>query len=486
MSTLSRVACALVAALLAPQLQAYARSPFALESAVPTVAAPASQAGATVEETDLLGRILSLPGVVSATELTSTVPGSRFFSIRFDQPVDHAQPQGPHFIQRVTLLHRSEARPMVLASTGYGISIRSFQRELTYLIQGNQLTVEHRFFAPSSPTPTTWEHLTIAQAAADHHRIVQAFRSIYGAKWVSTGASKGGMTSVYHRFFYPSDVDATVPYVAPTSKNPHDGSYIRFVDEAGDDPACNEKLRTFQKAALQKREELLALVHATYEPLGVTFNTLGADRSLEFSVVELPFAFWQYGNASMCELIPAPDAPAAEMFEFIEYVVGVGNMGADDVLAYYAPYYYQAATELGAPRYGESHLRGLLRYPREDRVFNYPPLDVEKEFNPFIMRQVERWVRRDGARFLFIYGENDPWSTNPFEVRESNDAYLLWVPNGNHGSSILQLPEPARTLAFDKLEAWMGVPVIRPPASLALSGGELPFELPSRQELFLR
>ncbi|MFP2912532.1 hypothetical protein ACLESD_47465, partial [Pyxidicoccus sp. 3LFB2] len=32
---------------------------------------------------------------------------------------------------------------------------------------------------------------------------------------VSTGASKGGMTSIYHRASAPKDVDATVAYVAP-------------------------------------------------------------------------------------------------------------------------------------------------------------------------------------------------------------------------------------------------------------------------------
>ncbi|MBN1205872.1 MAG: hypothetical protein JXB05_13225 [Myxococcaceae bacterium] len=485
MSKTTRLAGALVAALLAPQLQAHASSNFELEPVAPTVAAPAPQESASDEDADILTRIRALPGVVSAVELRS-LPGARFFSIEFDQPVDHQQPQGRRFLQRVTLLHRAEARPMVLASTGYGISIRASQRELTYLLQANQLTVEHRFFGPSTPQPTTWEHLTIAQAAGDHHRLAEAFKALYGAKWVSTGASKGGMTSVYHRFFYPGDVDATVPYVAPSSQGPYDARYVKFVAEAGSDPACNEKLSTFQKAALLRRAELLPLVSAAYEPLGITFNLLGLERSFEFAVVELPFAFWQYGAQPLCAFIPAADAPAAELFDFLEYVVGVGYLAGDGFITYYAPYYYQAATQLGAPRVDERHLHGMLRYPRQDVVFNYPPYDVEKPFDPSIMNQVERWVLNEGQRFLFIYGGNDPWSTGAFDVRERNDAFRLWVPEGNHGSSILALPEAERTLALDKIEAWMGVPVLRPGALRAMEGGELPFDPPSREELFLR
>ena len=476
----SHLAGAIIAPLLALQFQAHAHTASTPEPTSPALSAPASEAA------DLLVRLRALPGVLSVTEAATRIPGTRFFRIELDQPVDHQHPEGRHFRQRLTLLHRSESAPMVLASTGYGISLSASQRELTYLLQGNQLLVEHRFFTPSAPAPFTWEHLTIAQAAADHHRIVESFKGLYGAKWVSTGASKGGMTSVYHRFFYPEDVDATVPYVAPSSRGPFDARYVEFVHNAGNDPECNEKLSTFQKTALQHREELLPLVTATYAPRGVTFDILGEDKALEFSVVELPYAFWQYGNASLCPFIPGADASAEELFGFIEDIVGVGFLGGDSYLTYYAPYYYQAATELGAPRYDERHLHGLLRYPRQDAVTNYPPLEVNKPFDHALMRQVERWVRTDGQRLLFIYGENDPWSTGAFEVRERNDSLRLFVPAGNHGSSILQLPEPERTLALDKLQQWMGVSVVRPPLLSTLSAQELPIDAPSREELFLR
>ena len=67
----------------------------------------------------------------------------------------------------------------------------------------------------SAPASMDWSKLDIWQAATDHHRLVTALKPLYPARWISTGASKGGMASVYHRRFYPADVTATIAYVAP-------------------------------------------------------------------------------------------------------------------------------------------------------------------------------------------------------------------------------------------------------------------------------
>jgi hypothetical protein len=470
---MSPLAGAVIAPLLALQLQAHAAPPSATE---PTTPAVTTQAQAPAEAVDLLERLRALPGVVSVVEGPTRIRGTRFFVLQFDQPVDHAHPEGQRFRQRVTLLHRSEARPVVLYSTGYNIPGGAFQTEPTYLFQANQLTVEHRYFWPSVPETLEWEHLNIRQAAADHHRIVQSFKGLYGAKWLSSGGSKGGMTSVFHRYFYPDDVDVTLPYVAPSSKGPADVHYIDFVAQAGDDPACNERLRTFQKAALQRRGELLPLVDGTYASQGITFDILGRERAFEFAVVESSYYFWQYGNAAQCATIPAPDAPATELFDFLSYHADLGFNFGDEALDFFAPYYYQAATELGAPRYDERHLHGLLRFPREDRPAVYAPLGVEKRFDHSAMPQVERWVRTEGERLLFLYGENDPWSANAYEVREQNDSFRFFVPAGNHGSYLYMLPVAEQTLALDKLEQWMGVRIIRYPTVGLLPGAELPFE----------
>jgi hypothetical protein len=427
----------------------------------------------------LLERIQSLPGVVSAVEGSSNLPGTRFFLIQFEQPVNHQNPGGPRFKQRMTLLHRSETAPMALTLSGYEISTAPLQFELTAIFQTNQLYVEHRYFDPSIPNPVTWQHLTIAQAAADHHRIVSAFKSIYDGKWLVTGASKGGMASVYHRFFYPDDVDATVPYVAPSSHGIGDERYIAFVESRGTEE-CRSKLQALQRRALKKRKKLAKFMTGN-------FSILGKDRALEFVVIELPYVFWQYGNAANCNTIPGPEASLRAVFEYLRRTGGLDSADDESLLSR-QPYYYQASTELGGPGVGDSGLRSLLRFWGEDGPAILPPLGVEKIFRPEVMPEVENWVRTRGQRLLFIYGENDPWSAGAFEVDETNDSYRLVVVGllGNHGARVLQLPVQSRELALGRLSAWLNLPEIEFSAQRLATDPEMRIDPPPRRELFLR
>jgi len=429
--------------------------------------------------TELLARLRALPGVASASLAPSIIPGTFAFRIWFEQPVDHNHPDGPRFLQRATLLHRSESAVTVLGLNGYYLPPLR-QSELTYLLEANQLEVEHRFFTPSTPSGQDWQYLTIAQSAADHHRIVESFKNLYPGKWVSTGRSKGGMAAVYHRFFYPSDVDATVPYVAPSSHGTRDVRYVQFVDRLGT-AECRERLQTFQRTALARRAEILALL-----PTDV-FSILGADRALEFAIVETPFAFWQYSRFNSCEAIPEPNATTTELLDFLNYVPGLSFSYTDAGLNAYAAYYYQAATELGGPRFDERGLHGLLNYPRDDIPENYPPVGVEKEFDRALMERIELWIQTSGQRILFIYGLNDPWSASAFDVHSQNDSYRLFVMGeaGDHLAGIFDLSDESFFFVADTLNRWLlEAPVSREIQRAKKSGKK--FDPPTRAELFMR
>lgn len=428
----------------------------------------------------LLAQLQALPNVASVEQAPSTIPDTLFYRITFVQPVDHSNPSGPTFLQRATLLHRDVTRPVVLATEGYGASMQSRQGELTYYMQANQLRVEHRFFQPSSPDPVDWKLLTIAQAAADHHAVVQSFKALYTGKWAATGASKGGMTSVYFRSMYPDDVDATVAYVAPTSQGSNDARYVKFLSQVG--PAeCRDQLRRFQEVALSRRDALLAMISGD-------FAAIGKDRALEFAILETPFAFWQYQNESLCAAIPGAADSDETLLWFLEAVVGLAY---DETINYYAPYYYQSATQLGGPRIDERALGSLLRYPRQDIPENYPPLGVEKVFENEAMPRVEEWVKSFGERMLFIYGENDPWSTNPFQVQARNDSWRLFVrgAGGNHGANLGKLSTADRDFALGKLEQWLGLAPTTAAARQSAAARALDahgVDEPTREELYLR
>ncbi|RKG72625.1 hypothetical protein D7W79_27810, partial [Corallococcus exercitus] len=100
---------------------------------------------------DILVRLRAVPGLtVQENPNGANVPaGYRFFILKYNQPSDHAHPECQRFEQRVTLLHKADASPMVLSTSGYNVSTGTGRSEPTQLLAANQLAVEHRFFPPS-------------------------------------------------------------------------------------------------------------------------------------------------------------------------------------------------------------------------------------------------------------------------------------------------------------------------------------------------
>lgn len=421
---------------------------------------------------DILEQLRSIPQLATLEERTSRYADLRLFVMEFVQPIDHCQPDGDQFRQTLTLLFRDRAAPMVYATNGYAISRNPTRSEPTVLLTGNQLQVEHRYFSTSRPAQIPWETLNIFQAASDHHRIVQAFGPLLTGDWVSTGASKGGMTAIFHRYFYPDDVKATVAYVAPETFGLEDPRYVTFLETVGE-ASCRDALKAFQRGVLSRRAELEPALEQYGVANDYAFTTFGLEKSLEFATLESSFAFWQYGDASMCPTIPAPDAPAAELLEFMR-TIGVLDFLDDFALEYYAPYFYQSATELGSPAYPQAHLLDLNGgQPIPDRVEDYPPLGVPKPFDPQVMEQVHAWVRDHGQRILFVYGENDPWTAGSYEPNLGGDSHLFTVPGGNHGANLGRLPEPDLSTATAVLRGW--IPSAPPPVfPLRAQPGEQP------------
>jgi hypothetical protein len=140
--------------------------------------------------------LASAPHVLSVQEQAAAPSGYRLFWLEIEQPADHAAPGGPAFRQFASLLWRGPGRPVVFATNGYGASRRPGLSELAALLDASQLAVEHRFFGPSTPGVPDRSRPTIAQAAADHHRVVESLKPVLGGKWIGAGPSKGGMTAV--------------------------------------------------------------------------------------------------------------------------------------------------------------------------------------------------------------------------------------------------------------------------------------------------
>ncbi|MEV4342887.1 S28 family serine protease [Actinoplanes sp. NPDC049596] len=414
---------------------------------------------ARAAEDPLLGQLSSIPGMTVVSQTQGT--GYRFFVLTYRQPADHRHPGQGSYEQRLTLLHRSSDGPVVLFTNGYGLPAapRPSQTEPAALLNANQVSVEHRFFTPSRPAPADWSDLSIWQEASDEHRIVGAFKTIYDGKWIQTGGSKGGMTSVYHRRFYPNDVDGVVAYVAPNDAiNPEDSAYDRFFDRVGT-ASCRTALDNVQAEALRRRSKLVALLQADAAENGWTFaRTIGTpDRSFEMTVLDSVWAFWQYSLEADCATVPtAATATDQQLYDWIDGVAG-WSFYTDQALEPYWPYYYQAATQLGWPSLRFEHLRGLRNYPGLYTANSSLPPELRRPHHPIPMIDVDLWVRTAAQRMLFIYGQNDPWGAERF-APSRRDSYLYVAPGANHGANIARLQPSDAAAATATLRRWAGVP----------------------------
>lgn len=407
-------------------------------------------------------------GISGVTEVASTIGGTRFFRFTLAQPADHTTSGGPTFQQVVTLLYRSRTAPVVLATTGYSISQNPGQGEPTRILSANQITMEHRFFATSTPSPKDWSKLTIQQSAADEHQLVTALKPLFSGKWLNTGGSKGGMTALFHRRFYPDDVDATLAYVAPINLANGDTRYPPFIESRGS-AATSLAIEAWQRAVLGKRAEVLALFQADAASKGETFAFIGADKTLEFAVLESPFILWQYGYADLAAQVPPADASAQALYAYLDLVNrGVVYTWADSTLDYYQAYYQQCANQLGYPANKESHLAGLL-YPGQDVPAVYPPAGASKAYDGGAsMQDIQAWLDTSAQRVILVYGENDPWTAGALAVPAAAQSRGVWkylAPGGNHSSKLASLTPSDAAQAYALLGQWLGAPVAPQPAT---------------------
>lgn len=376
----------------------------------------------------------------------------RQFEIYVTQPLDHNNPSGNQFRQQVFLSHRSESAPVVFMPSGYAANART-AAEISQILGSNQIYVAHRFMTNARPNPMEWNRLTVRQAAADFHRIVAAFKSIYRGKWLSYGASKNGCTALFHRRFYPDDVDATLASVAPISFAIEDPRYDAFLSTMGDE-AIRNKLKRCQIDVLKNRNGILPLLRAYMNKSSLTFS-MPEGAILEFETLEYPFSFWQYGSGDITA-IPDTGLSAQQLFDFIE---GQGYLRyySDEYIDYLEPFYYQMYTELGYYRLIDDHLSHLLVDVRKPSYSYFAPRGVPLSFSPSTMQDVNQWLQNEGNNIVYVYGERDPWTAGAVEITGKTNALKIIQPGGNHSLLLSNLNQ--KSLVYSTLERWLGVPV---------------------------
>ena len=375
----------------------------------------------------------------------------------FTQPLDHNRPELGNFRQRVIVSHIGFDRPTVIVTEGYGAGYAlspRYREELSRMFNTNMIFVEYRYFLESTPEPRDWQYLTAESSADDLHAVFEAFKKIYPSKWISTGISKGGQTTMLYRTFYPDDVDISVPYVGPLCYGVEDGRHEPFLRQVG---TAEERkaIEDFQLEVLKRKATLLPRFEKHCAEKGYEFFG-SIEEIYDYSVLEYSFALWQWGTP--VNTIPANDADDDAIYKHFMaisepsyFAKGGGNES----------FFVQAARELGYYGYD---IRPFKKYLSINSSKGYLkklmlPEDAKHiKFNKTLSKKITKFLKKNDPKMVFIYGEIDPWSAAApmwLDTSKKKNMHMFVQPRGSHRARINTLPEEMKQEAISIIKGWL-------------------------------
>lgn len=422
----------------------------------------------------LLGLLLWLPATLWAGILESrlkTIPAvkqidtletTRFaekYVIRFQHPVDYAHPKAGTFEQRVIIGHKGFDRPTVIVTEGYGAAYamhKAFTEELCEILNANLVFVEYRYFQASKPEPCDWKHLTVWNSLNDLHEVRTALGNLYNRKWLATGVSKGGMTSLFYRAYFPDDVEVTVPYVAPLNAAVEDGRHEPFLSSTVGTPEQRKCVEAYQMELMKRKSRLMPLFKDYCTERNYRFNA-SVEDIYDYCVLELAFSLWQWGTP-VHKLVSAQADDDVLFRNFVQlcdpdYFQPEGSN---------LPFFVQAARELGYYGYDMRPFRDYMsiRSTKDYLRHLMLPKDMPRyRFSKKVYKHTRNFLKKKDPKIMFIYGENDPWSASgvitwlDFTHKQEMCAFI--DPAGSHASRINTLPPSLRDAAIARLRRWM-------------------------------
>ena len=371
------------------------------------------------------------------------------------QPLDHRHPEKGSFRQRVIVSHVGFDRPTVIVTEGYGAAyaLRSqYREELSKLLNANMIFVEYRYFLESTPEPKDWQYLTAENSADDLHAITTAFKNIYPGKWIATGISKGGQTTLLYRTFYPDDVDISVPYVAPLCYGVEDGRHEPFLHKVST-PENRKIIEDFQLEALKRKATLLPRFEKYCTEKNYSFRA-PIEEIYDYSVLEYSFALWQWGTP--ISSIPATTASDDEIFSHLLAISEPGYFTADSPNA---SFFVQAARELGYYGYDVQPFKQYLSIQSSEGYLHRLMLPEELKDMPFdktLSKKITKFLKKQDPKMIFIYGQNDPWTAAGVTwLKNKKNSHVFIQPNGSHLARISTLPEAEKAEVMELINEWL-------------------------------
>ena len=413
-----------------------------------------SASASSLAQTVLEQKISAISAIKEIRPLETSEFSEKYVTY-FTQPLDHRHPEKGSFRQRVIVSHVGFDRPTVIVTEGYGAAyaLRSqYREELSKLLNANMIFVEYRYFLESTPEPKDWQYLTAENSADDLHAITTAFKNIYPGKWIATGISKGGQTTLLYRTFYPNDVDISVPYVAPLCYGVEDGRHEPFLHKVST-PENRKKIEDFQLEALKRKATLLPRFEKYCTEKNYSFRA-PIEEIYDYSILEYSFALWQWGTP--ISSIPATTASDDEIFSHLLAISEPGYFTADSPNA---SFFVQAARELGYYGYDVQPFKQYLSIQSSEGYLHRLMLPEELKNMPFdktLSKKITKFLKKQDPKMIFIYGQNDPWTAAGVTwLKNKKNIHVFIQPNGSHLARINTLPEAEKVRVMELINEWL-------------------------------
>jgi hypothetical protein len=399
-------------------------------------------------------KLATIPNVVKIEKHSPVSHFDENYEIWFEQPIDHNDLSKGNFRQRVFLGFENPSKPVIVELRGYNIGSEK-AGELADHYEANQLTIEHRYFTNSRPEEIDWNTLTVENAAKDQAIIIDAIRNtLYpNSKFVSTGISKGCMTTMTHRSFFPENVDACVCYVGPLNFQREDPRVYEFLKKVGTEEE-RAKVKDFQDLCFENRPALLDAMKTAAEKENMSWE-FGIEKALDYTILEYSFAYWQWGTKS--EDIPANNATPEEIYKHLIDVVGYGFY-EDKSVEGLQPYFWAALTEQGIYGYETAPFK---KYLQTEEIYKFDwafPEGISKQYNTEPSRKIKSFLDTSASKMLFIYGEYDAWSSTAVDLTSNaseRQLYKYVQPKGNHTTRIKTFNSEKQNEIYTIIDRWL-------------------------------
>ena len=413
----------------------------------------------TAQDSDFYKQLAALPGVSDIMVLNSRNYKEKY-QLFITQQLDRDNPAAGTFKQRVIVGLRGTDRPTVIVTEGYSADYAvspMYSEELSDLMNANLVFCEHRYFSKSTPEPCNWDFMTVGNANADLHNVRQTLGKVFKGKWASTGVSKGGSTCTYYRAAYPDDVDASVAYVAPISRAVEDGRHEKFLNKKVGTKEEREKMKAIQLELMRRKPKLVNMLDTFCTNRNYKFN-IPIDQVYDYEVLELEFSMWQWGRP--VSIAPKNYDGDVKWFQFLVDEVGPDYFTCPNK---YLPFFYQAMRELGYYGYDTRHLGKDRSIPTAENYLKavMVPADMSNvKFDNTVYKSTCRFLKKNDPTHLFIYGENDPWTSSGvahwLNCKKKSNMKVYVQKGGSHMARIKTLSDSQQSEIRSKLKNWIG------------------------------